>query len=395
MYLYEYQGKELFARQGLSIPQWEVVATPTAAREAAGRLGGKVVVKAQIRAGGRGKAGLVRFAISPEEAAAAVETILGVTHKGETVQRVLIEEQLEVERELYLGVTLDYSQGHPVVLVSNQGGMDIEEVARRDPSSLVKMALNAFAPPPLYQLTEVCRQAGLHGKELLQARDMLRQLIKLFYHFDAVTIEVNPAVLCRDGRLLAADAKVIIDDAATSRNGELDCWAVVPADPCQRKAQSHNLSYISIDSGGDIGIIAGGAGLCLATMDRLIEMGGRPASFLDLGGGINADQMRAALEITLMKPGVKGIIVNVYGGINNCYTMAQGIAAFIDKVPAAKEVCLVVKMRGHSQDEGWSLLERYGLTVVKNGTTEQAVRQLLGQLAAGEGGWENGYPACG
>lgn len=395
MYLYEYQGKELFAKQGLSVPQGEVVAAPAAAREVASRLGGKVVVKAQVRAGGRGKAGLVRFAISPEEAAVAVGTILGVSHKGETVQRVLIEEQLEVEQELYLGVTLDYSQGYPVVLLSNQGGMDIEEVARRDPSSLARMALNASAPPPLYLLTELCRQVGLHGKELLQVREMLQRLVKLFYRFDAVTVEVNPAVLCRDGRLVAADAKVIIDDAARSRHGELDCWAVVPADPCQRKAQSHNLSYISLDSGGDIGIIAGGAGLCLATMDRLTEMGGRPASFLDLGGGISADQMKAALEITLMKPGVKGIIVNVYGGINNCYTMAQGIAAFLDNVPAGRQVRLVVKMRGHSQEEGWSLLEQNGVTVIKSGTTEQAVRQLLGQLAAGEGGWEHGYPACG
>lgn len=391
MYLYEYQGKELFAGQGLPVPRGELVTAPAAAREAAARIGNKVVVKAQVKAGGRGKAGLVRLVDTPEEAVAAVAQIIGANHKGEIVRQVLLEEQLDVEREYYLGITLDYSRGLPVLLVSNRGGMDIEEVARNNPGALVRLTLDVGAPPPLYQLTEVCLRTGLRGKVLLQARDMLQCLINIFYRFEAVTVEVNPAVLCRDGRLIAADAKVIIDDAAIGRHQELARWAVEPEEPCRQKAHKYHLGYIDLNPDGDIGIIAGGAGLCLATMDRVIEMGGRPASFLDLGGGITAEQMQAALEITLMKPGVKGIIVNVFGGINNCYIMAQGIAAFLENLTDGRQVRLVVKMRGHSQEEGWSLLERYGLTVIKDGTTEQAVRHLLGQLAAGERGWEHGH----
>ncbi|CEP66802.1 Succinyl-CoA synthetase, beta subunit [Moorella glycerini] len=393
MYLYEYQGKELFNQQGLAIPRGEVITTPAAAREAAARLGGRVVIKAQVRAGGRGKAGLVKISSFPEEAAKVAGEMLGLTYRGETVRQLLVEEVLNIEQEFYLGISLDYGHGYPVMLLSTQGGMDIEEVARREPEALARLVLPETTLPPLYLFAELGRKAGLMGKKLLQVRDMLWRMAQLFYRLDALTVEVNPAVWCRDGRLVAADAKVIIDDAAWDRHPELASWLMVPDDPCQLEAQKYNLGYVRLDTAGEIGIIAGGAGLCLATMDTVIRLGGRPASFLDLGGGITAEQMMAAMEITLKTAGIKGIIVNVYGGINNCYTVAQGITALLDKLPAVLQVPLVVKMRGHSQEEGWSLLEKYGVTVIKTGTTAEAVQKLLLQLAVDEGGRADGYPA--
>ncbi|WP_422393179.1 Succinate--CoA ligase [GDP-forming] subunit beta [Moorella humiferrea] len=393
MYLYEYQGKEIFRNEGITIPKGKVVTTTKEALDVTELLGGSAVIKAQVRAGGRGKAGLVKKASNPQEASEIARDMLGKTYKGETVKKLLLEEILDIEHEFYLGITLDYAKGVPVVLFSTSGGVDIEEVARKEPAYLIKEFLPVTSRPHLYLFTELCRRAGLRGRKLLQVRDMFWKLAQLFYRLDALTVEVNPATWCRDGRLIAADAKVIIDDAALERHPELASWIEPPEDPCQVEARKHNFGYVLLDGAGEVGIIAGGAGLCLATMDTVIRMGGKPASFLDLGGGITAEQMIAALEITLKIPSIKGIIVNVYGGINNCYTVAQGITALLDKSPAVRQIPLVVKMRGHSQEEGWSLLEKYGVEVIKTGTTAEAVKRLLMQLMVKEGGWVDGHPA--
>lgn len=392
MYLLEFQGKELFAQKGLPLPKAEVVNSPDAAREATERLGKRAVIKAQVHSGGRGKAGLVKIVSSSEEAFTLAKDILGVKYKGEIIEQLLVEELLDIEQEFYLGISLDNGQGCPVVLVSARGGMDIEALAKNEPEAIHKLALDPTFLPSLYELSDLGRKLGLKGKKLLSVRDMLWQIVQMFYEMDALTVEINPAVRCRDGRLIAADAKVIIDDAALGRHKEIVNWTVVPDDSELKEAHKHNLGFVRLDENGEVGIIAGGAGLCLASMDTVIDLGGRPASFLDLGGGISAEQMAAALEITLRIPSLKGILVNVYGGINNCFIMAQGIVKVLDKL-VAQNTRLVVKMRGHSQDEGWELLEKHNLSVVKNGTTKEAVFQLLTQIKLGKEAELNGHTA--
>lgn len=374
MNLYEFQAKQLFKQYGIPIPRGVAALSGREAADEAAKLGGAAVIKAQVHAGGRGKAGLVRLVGNPAEAEQAAREIIGQTYRGELVSRVLVEEKLSVAQEFYLSVTMDWSKGLPVVLASSQGGVDIEELAKKE-NGIVMRSLDNLELS-YYKAVEILSDAGLKNKVLTGAARVLTRIVRLFREAEALTVEINPLVLTADGVLIAADAKVTLDDEALERHPV--GWELAQedaGDDFARRAREIGVSYVQLDEGGEIGIIAGGAGLAMATMDAVAQQGGRPVNFLDTGGGISRDRMAAALRLVLANNGVKGVVINIFGGINNCLTVAQGITDVVDSDHPAAEI--VVKTRGHSQEEAWSLLAKYDMGVVKCGTTVEAVRMLL------------------
>lgn len=372
MRLPEYEGKKIFQRYGIPVSAGIVAQTPEEAVDAARKIGCPVMVKAQVLAGGRGKAGGVKAADSEQDVAEQANRILGMKIKNEVVRCVLITEMCSISRELYAGITIDSRRGLPILIFSTCGGMDIEEVARSQPEKLITMHLSPLQTVKQYQIIDFLRQSDLPGVLYPVVSRVILQLIEAFYGADATTAEINPLAVTEDGKVLALDAKVVIDDSALKRQEQVQ---PVPVEltPLEVRAAKIGVTYVPLD--GNIAVIAGGAGLALATMDLVSHFGGRPASFLDTGGGISSERMAEALRISLATPGVEGVIINVFGGINNCETMAVGIAEVIDQDrPKAK---IVVKMRGHSQEEGWKLLEERHVPLVKYGTSEEAVQTLI------------------
>lgn len=405
MFCREFEGKELFKTWGIPVPAGFIATTPEEAQSAAERIcaangpgSGGVVLKAQVSSGGRGKAGLVRFAETPEQACETATALLNSALYREPVRVLLVEEKLDIEREYYVGITVNGASFRAEAILCGEGGTEIEEVARRDPARLIKLPLEPRRPVPVHIAIAAMKEMGLREKALVQGADILRRLVDLFFDIEALTVEINPLVMVR-GRsravsgdvLVAADSKVILDDSAGFRR-RLSFTAPGPANVPKRSASEeleeeaarYGLSYVRVDEDGDIGIIAGGAGLAMATVDMVAFHGGRPANFLDTGGGVTEEQMANAVKIVAKIPSVKGIIINVFGGINNCAVMARGIARALTDLGWQSESNrppIVVKMRGHSQEEGWALLESFGVPLVKLGTTEEAVRLLLDRLS--------------
>ncbi|MDA8228291.1 MAG: succinate--CoA ligase, partial [Desulfitobacterium hafniense] len=331
-----------------------------------------------VMAGGRGKAGLILPATDSTSAEKVARTIFGKVHAAEEVTRVLVEEQLQIKQEAYASVTMDFSVGKPVVMVSAHGGIDIETVAVTNPELLVKEYLEPWETVFSHKLREMWYQAGYKGQQIVSLEEILKKLVKVFYETDAITAEINPLVIMESGEVIAADAKLIIDEEAAFRHKGL---VVVPREEnnlFEKRAKEINVSYVALDPDGTVGIVAGGAGLSMATMDAVYSIGSKPVAFIDLGGGISRDRMKETLSLMAQTPGLKGVIINVFGGINNCLTMAQGLADFIDA--EKPELKIVVKMRGHEQEEGWSILERYHIPTVKFGTTDIAIRELIKSL---------------
>lgn len=384
MKLYEFEGKALFARWGILTPLGRVVATPEDAAVAAEELGGPTVVKAQVLTGGRGKAGGVRLAADPAEAREAAAAILAMAIRGEPVRRVLVEQQLAVAREFYAGITVDRAAGQAVLMFSTQGGMDIEAVAAEQPGAIATLYLDGVAPVRRYRILETVKRAGLSGREVTAVTDVILKLVRLFFALDCTTAEINPLVVTAEGQVVAADAKLVLDDEALFRHRDLELG---PREEHQteleRAAREARLAYVPLGE-GNIGIIAGGAGLAMATMDMVAAHGGRPANFLDTGGGVSAEQMAEALRIVTAESRVEGVLINVFGGINNCAIMAEGIARFLRE--AERRVPIVVKMRGHNQEEGWATLAEWDVPVIKFGTTEEAVQLLLERMGEAGGG---------
>ncbi|MFZ5943186.1 MAG: ADP-forming succinate--CoA ligase subunit beta [Bacillota bacterium] len=379
MYLYEYQAKKVVGEAGIPIPVSRLALTPEEAKDAVQYINKPAVVKAQVRAGGRGKAGLIQTASSPEEALTSAKNIFGKTHHEELVEKVLVEEQLNISKELYVSFVLDFKKGQPVALISSRGGVDIEQVAESNPEAIVKVEVDPLEwSVPEYRWVEAWRKVGLEGKQLVTAASITSKLLSLFYKIDAVTVEINPLVVTSTGAIIAADSKVIVDDSSLYRHPELAEYQEVTGNELELEALKVGVSYVPINSEGYIGIIAGGAGLSMATMDAVFEYGGIPAAFLDLGGGISETGMAESLKIMLKTQGMKGIIINVFGGINNCEIMARGIKKAFDEV--TPQVPIVVKMRGHSQDEGWKILEKLKLPIIKYGTTDEAIKLLLSRV---------------
>src|SRR5487761_274780 len=383
MKIHEYQAKEIFRRFGVPTPRGEMVTTPDQARAAAERLGTKiVVVKAQIHAGGRGKAGGVRLAKSPAEAADLAKSILGMTlvtpqtgPAGRLVQRLLIEEGLDIKRELYLSILVDRAVEAPVVMASAAGGMEIEEVARENPAAILRETIRPAVGLQPYVAHKLAFGLGLTAEQAQTAVPFLQSLYRAFIETDASLAEINPLVVTGDGRLIALDAKMNLDDNALYRHKDLlELRDLDEEDPLEVEASNYKLNYIKLD--GTVGCMVNGAGLAMATMDIIKLAGGAAANFLDVGGGASADQVKNAFKILISDKNVKGVFINIFGGILRCDVLASGVVA------AAKELQMklpvVVRMEGTNVEQGRQILRDSGLNFtiaqdMKDGA-EKAVR---------------------
>ncbi len=364
MKIHEYQAKGLLAKYGVPVPRGEVALTLDEAEAAAKKIGGSVVVKAQIHAGGRGKGGGVKVAKDLDAAVEAAKRILGmtlVTHQtgpeGRVVQRLLIEETLPIEKELYLGIVLDRATGKPVFMASSEGGMDIEEVAAHTPEKILKESFGLDGLQP-YQARKLAFGIGIPAASVNAAAATMMALAKAYVGLDLSLAEINPFILCKDGRVVALDAKMNIDDNAMFRHKDLvELRDLNEEDPLEVEASRVGLNYIKLD--GSVACMVNGAGLAMATMDIIKYAGGSPANFLDVGGGANAEQIRNAFRILLADKGVKAILINVFGGILRCDTLATGVVAAARELHV--EVPIVIRMEGTNVEEGRRILAESGL----------------------------------
>jgi succinyl-CoA synthetase beta subunit len=364
MKIHEYQAKGLLAKYGVPVPRGEVALTVDEAEAAAKKIGGSVVVKAQIHAGGRGKGGGVKVVKDLESAIEASRRILGmrlITHQtgpeGRIVQRLLIEETLPIERELYLGIVLDRASGKPVFMASAEGGMEIEEVAAHSPEKILKETFGLDGLQP-YQARKLAFGIGVPAAAVNAAAATMMALSKAYIGLDCSLAEINPFILTTDGRAIALDAKIGLDDNAMFRHKDLmELRDLNEEDPLEVGASRFGLNYIKLD--GNVACMVNGAGLAMATMDIIKYAGGSPANFLDVGGGASADQVRNAFRILLADPHVKAILINIFGGILRCDTLATGVVAAARELDV--KVPIVIRMEGTNVEEGRRILAESGL----------------------------------
>ncbi|PYQ65749.1 MAG: ADP-forming succinate--CoA ligase subunit beta [Acidobacteria bacterium] len=367
MKVHEYQAKSLLSRYGVAVPRGEVADTADEARDVARKLGGAVVVKAQIHAGGRGKGGGIRVARDPDEAFEHSRAILGMTlvtpqtgAAGRVVRKVLVEEALDLDRELYLGVTLDRSRALPMVIASKSGGMEIEEVATRDPSAVLREAVDPALGMFPFQARRLAFSLGLSGDSFRQGISLMQALFRAYVETDATLAEVNPLLVTRSGRVLALDAKMTFDDNALFRHPDIAGMRdLAEEDPLEVEASKFGLNYIKLD--GNVGCMVNGAGLAMATMDLVKLAGGEPANFLDVGGGANEEQVKNAFRIILSDRNVRAILINIFGGIMRCDVIAKGVVAAVREIGLSLPV--VVRLEGTNVDEGKRILQDSGLAV--------------------------------
>ncbi len=354
MKLHEYQSKRIFARYGVPIPKGEVAASPTKAREIAQLLGGPVVVKSQVLVGGRGKAGGIKLAKNPEEAESYAEQILGMDIKGLTVEKVLIDQAADIQKEIYLGIVIDRAVGKPVFIASSEGGVEIEEVAKTNPEAIIRQAVDPLLGLVDYQARNLAFELGLRGKAIVAFVRIAQGLYKAFINSDASLAEINPLVVQGDGSLLAVDGKMVLDDNALFRHPDLaEMRDIQEEDESERAARLADLSFVKLD--GEIGCMVNGAGLAMATMDIVKHYGSEPANFLDIGGGAKAEKVATALRIILADPKVKAILFNIFGGITRCDEVAKGILEALKEVPT--DIPMVARLVGTNYEEGRAILE--------------------------------------
>ena len=353
MKLHEYQSKRIFAKYGIPIPKGEIASTPEEARHIATDLGRRVVVKSQVLVGGRGKAGGIKLADTPDEAERVAQEILGMNIKGLTVRKVLVDEAAEIQQEIYLGVVIDRAARRVTMIASAAGGMDIEEVARTAPEKIIKVLIDPFIGLCDYQARQIAFALGLKGDQIREFTAIAGGLYKAFLDADASLAEINPLAVVGTGELLAVDGKIVVDDNGLFRHP--DIAAMRDADEqtsSETEARKFGLSYIQLD--GEIGCMVNGAGLAMTTMDIVKLFGGSPANFLDIGGGASADKVAAALRIILADANVKAVLFNIFGGITRCDEVARGIVAALNEVPAP--VPMVVRLVGTNEEEGRAIL---------------------------------------
>ncbi len=360
MDLFEYQAKRLFAAHGVPVGLGEIADTPDQAREVAERIGGVVVVKAQVKVGGRGKAGGVKVAKTPAEAEAAAAAILGMDIKGHTVHRVLVDPGAQIETEYYFSFLLDRSNRTFLAMASAEGGMEIEELAVERPEALAKVPIDAAAGVDLAKATEILTQAHFPAEVIPSTADTVVKLWETFVQQDATLVEINPLARVASGEVIALDGKVSLDENANFRQaGNADLEDVAAADPLEAKAKAKHLNYVKLD--GEVGIIGNGAGLVMSTLDVVAYAGEahggvKPANFLDIGGGASAEVMANGLDIILGDPSVKAVFVNVFGGITSCDAVANGIVAALDMLGDEANKPLVVRLDGNNVEEGRRIL---------------------------------------
>ena len=383
MNIHEYQAKEIFARYGIPVPRGTVVTTPAEAKAATQELGGRSVVKAQIHAGGRGKSGGVQLVRSPQEAEEAAQRMLAsklVTPQtgpeGAPVQKLLIEELADIEKELYVALTIDRGHRGPALLVSTQGGMDIEEVAAQDPQDIHTEPIDPLLGLMPFQTRRLVRRLGLDQAAAGDAAKLLTALYQVFVENDCSLVEINPLIITGDGRVVALDAKINLDDDSLFRHPDLKEYRdASQEDELEARAADLDIAYVNLD--GDVGCLVNGAGLAMATLDVTTAAGAAPANFLDVGGGATPEKVASAVKIILSDPKVRRVLVNIFGGILRCDIAGEGIVLAYKETGST--VPLVVRMLGTNVVEGKDILGASGLPVVFTDTLTEAadaVKQL-------------------
>ena len=381
MKIHEYQAKGVLRRYNVPVPRGEVAFSPDEARRVAEKLGGRVVVKAQIHAGGRGKGGGVKLADNPEQAARLAEKIIGmtlVTHQtgpeGRLVKRVLVEETLPIDRELYLGIVLDRKLERPVLMASSEGGMDIEEVAAKTPELILKETIEPGIGLMPHQARRLAFGMRLEGEAVKGIVNAMLALAKAYEATDANLLEINPFVITTDERAVALDAKMDFDDNGLFRHPDLiELRDLDEEDPLETDASNFNLNYITLD--GNVGCMVNGAGLAMATMDIIQHAGGRPANFLDVGGGANAEQIKNGFRIILSDANVKAILINIFGGILRVDVLAAGVVAAARELDI--QVPIVLRLEGTKVDEGKSILQDSGMNFTVAANMKEAAEKVV------------------
>jgi succinyl-CoA synthetase beta subunit len=354
MDLYEYQGKELFRRHGIAVSEGRLATSPEQARAAAEELGGPVVVKAQVLTGGRGKAGGIKLAESPDDAEARARDILGLDIRGHVVRRLWIERASAIAREYYLSITFDRGEKKPLFMFTTEGGVDIEEVAATKPEALVRLHVDPLEGFQLWQARRLVYGGGvMDAGEQKQIADIVGRLYEAFVDCDAMLCEINPLIVTPDGEVRALDSKFTVDDNALFRHADIaEMRDPESYPPEERAAREKGVTYVKLD--GEVGILGNGAGLVMSTLDVIALAGGRPANFCDLGGGGDAEGVVDALEVITADPQVKSILFNIFGGITRCDEVARGILTALDRMTIAHPI--VVRLDGTNAEEGRRLL---------------------------------------
>ena len=385
MKIHEYQAKGILKKYGVAVPRGEMAETREEAEAAARNLfdagANGVVIKAQIHAGGRGKGGGVKIAKSVDEAGQIAAKILGmtlITHQtgpeGRVVRRLLVEETLPIERELYLGIVIDRAEARPVFMASAAGGMEIEEVAAKDPDAILKAYIDPGMGLEPFQARKVAFALGLKPKQINEAVRLMTGLYKAFAETDSSLMEINPFITCSDGRLFALDAKMTFDDNAMFRHADLrELRDVTEEDPLEVEASKYSLNYIKLD--GSVGCMVNGAGLAMATMDIIKYAGGMPANFLDVGGGANAEQVTHAFEILLSDKNVKAVLINIFGGILRVDTLATGVVEAATKTKI--QLPIVLRLEGTNVELGREILQNSGLNFIVAETMKDAAEKVV------------------
>ncbi|HEY9721568.1 MAG TPA: ADP-forming succinate--CoA ligase subunit beta [Oscillatoriaceae cyanobacterium] len=354
MKIHEYQGKLLMEKFNIPTTKGRVADTPDEAKTIASDIGKPVAIKAQVHVGGRGKAGGIKLANNPQEAYDAAQQILGMNLKGLTVKRVLVEEAIQIETEYYIGMLVDRDARRVIVMASAEGGVEIEEVAEKTPEKIAKLWVDPAVGLQDYQIRDLIFGAGFDRKYVKEATSFLRNLYACLIGTDADLAEINPLAVTKDGRMVAADAKITIDDNALFRHSDLAGWKESEeGNELEEEAGRRGLTYVHL--GGNIGIIGNGAGLVMTSLDVVSREGGKPANFLDIGGGAKADVVRNALDVVRQEPGLKGIMINIFGGITRCDEVAKGIIEATKTMDL--NVPVVVRLAGTAEAEGQKILE--------------------------------------
>jgi succinyl-CoA synthetase beta subunit len=386
--IHEYQAKEILRRYGVATPRGKVTDNPDEAARICEEMGGRCVVKAQIHAGGRGKGGGVKLAKSPEEARDFARQILGmqlITHQtgpeGQLVRKVLIEETADIAQELYLSITLDRAQGKPVIMASSQGGMDIEEVAEKDPKAIFRITIDPQLGPQPFQARAVAKGLGLKGATAAKAAKQVTSLVNAYLDTDASLAEINPLMVTGGGDVMALDAKMNFDDNAMFRHKDVaEMRDLAEEDPLEVEASKFNLNYIKLD--GNIACMVNGAGLAMATMDIIKLYGGDPANFLDVGGGASQEAVKNAFRILVSDPNVKAVLINIFGGIARTDRIARGVVGAIEELGDV-QIPVVVRLEGTNVDEGRRILREAAFQFIVASDMADAAEKVV---AAAKGG---------
>ncbi len=378
MKLHEYQSKQIFQKYGVPIPRGRVANSADEARAIAEELGGRTVIKSQVLVGGRGKAGGIRLADSPEDAERLAREVLGMTIKGLHVRKLLVDEAADIVQEIYLGVTNDRVHGCPVVIASAEGGVEIEEIARTHPSKIVRVRVDPLLGLRDYQARDLASDIELQRSQWRAFNQIAKGLYRAYMETDSTLAEINPLVITADQRMLALDGKMVIDDNGLFRHPELAEMRDMEEEPtAEQEARSFGLSYVKLD--GNVGCMVNGAGLAMTTMDVIKLFGGAPANFLDIGGGADSEKVAAALRIILKDPNVETILINIFGGITRCDEVARGVLEALEMQPT--DLPMVVRLVGTNEEDGRIILSEADMITATS--LSEAAKQAV---AAARGG---------